>query len=232
MKIGGFQKVSLIDYPGKLSAVLFTQGCNLRCPFCHNPELVDPDRYGPLIPGEEILAFLEKRRGKLDALTVTGGEPMLQKDLAGFLGSVKKMGYRVKLDTNGTLPDGLVLLLRAGLLDYIAMDIKGPLKAYARIAASKVDAEKIRQSIGIIQASGLPHEFRTTVVRAQLSPRDLAAVAALLGKTDRYVLQPFVPSKTLDGAFGSEDSYSPEEFAKIRDALARKGLDVHLRLSA
>ncbi len=232
MKIGGFQKVSLSDYPGKLSAILFTQGCNLRCPYCHNPELVDPDRYGSLIPGAEILAFLEKRRGKLDALTVTGGEPLLQKDLAGFLDPVKKMGYLVKLDTNGTLPDELDALLREGLVDYIAMDLKGPLEAYEKIAASKVDTAKIRRSIGIVRSSGLPHEFRTTVVRSQLSPRDLAAAAGLIGRDDPYVLQPFVPGKTLKDAFASEVSYSPDEFLKIRDALGRKGLKVQVRLPA
>jgi len=232
MKVGGFQKVSLIDYPGKLSAILFTQGCNLRCPYCHNPELVDPDRYGPLIGQEEILAFLEKRKGKLDALAVTGGEPLLQKNLAGFLDAVKKMGYLVKLDTNGTFPDELDALLREGLIDYIAMDIKGPLKAYEAITASKVDTAKIRRSIEIIRSSGLRHEFRTTVVRTQLTPRDLTAVAGLIGKGDLYVLQPFIPGKTLKDAFASEVSYSPEEFSRIRAALSGKGQNVQVRLSA
>ena len=112
MKIGGLQRVSLNDYPGKICATVFTQGCNFRCPYCHNPELVDPGRYGPVLPEEDVLSFLDKRRGKLEAVTVTGGEPTLQKDLEKFLGELKNMGYLVKVDTNGSNPDTLSTLDR------------------------------------------------------------------------------------------------------------------------
>ncbi len=112
MKIGGLQKISLIDYPGRISAIVFTQGCNFRCPYCHNPELVDPAQYGPILPEEEVFSFLEKRRGKLDAVTVTGGEPTLQPDLDRFLQEIKGMGYLTKVDTNGSNPDVLERLIR------------------------------------------------------------------------------------------------------------------------
>lgn len=137
MQIGGLQKFSLLDYPGKISAVVFTQGCNFRCPYCHNPELVDPARYQECLPEEEIFSFLETRRGKLEAVTVTGGEPTLQKSLAPFLRRIKDMGFLVKLDTNGSRPDVLEELLRQKLIDYIAMDIKAPLEKYEAVTGWK-----------------------------------------------------------------------------------------------
>ncbi len=224
MKIGGLQKISLIDYPGRISAVVFTQGCNFRCPYCHNPELVDPAQYGPTLPLEEVVSFLTKRRGKLDAVTITGGEPTLQPDLDRFLDGIKEMGYAVKIDTNGSNPDVLEKLIRGRLVDYLAMDVKGPLQKYDRIAKVKVDTANILRSIGLIAASGIEHEFRTTVVRSQLDRKDLIATAELLKKARLYVLQTFVPSKTLSREFLAETSYTPEEFSLIQEDLARKRL--------
>jgi len=228
MKIGGLQKVSLIDYPGRISAIVFTQGCNFRCPYCHNPELVDPAQYGPILSEEEVISFLEKRRGKLDAVTVTGGEPTLQPDLDRFLQTIKGMGYLTKIDTNGSNPDVLERLIRGRLVDYLAMDVKGPLKKYERIANVKVKTAKIRRSIELITASGIEHEFRTTVVRSQLDNEDLIATATLL-KKGLYVLQSFVPAKSLDHEFLTEISYSPEEFADIQKNLESKRLRVFIR---
>ena len=228
MKIGGLQKVSLIDYPGRISAIVFTQGCNFRCPYCHNPELVDPAQYGPILSEEEVISFLEKRRGKLDAVTVTGGEPTLQPDLDRFLQEIKGMGYLTKIDTNGSNPDVLERLIRGRLVNYLAMDVKGPLKKYERIANVKVKTAKIRRSIELITASGIEHEFRTTVVRSQLDNEDLIATAELL-KKGLYVLQSFVPAKSLDHEFLTEISYSPEEFADIQKKLESKRLRVFIR---
>jgi pyruvate formate lyase activating enzyme len=228
MKIGGLQKISLIDYPGRISAIVFTQGCNFRCPYCHNPELVDPAQYGPILSEEEVISFLEKRRGKLDAVTVTGGEPTLQPDLDRFLQEIKGMGYLTKIDTNGSNPDVLERLIRGRLVDYLAMDVKGPLQKYERIANVKVKTAKIRRSIELITASGIEHEFRTTVVRSQLDNEDLIATAALL-KKGLYVLQSFVPAKSLDHEFLTEISYSPEEFADIQKKLESKRLRVFIR---
>lgn len=229
MKIGGLQRVSLNDYPGKICATVFTQGCNFRCPYCHNPELVDPGQYGPVIPEEEVLSFLDKRRGKLEAVTVTGGEPALQGDLGEFLGALKKRGYLVKLDTNGSNPDTLSTMIDRRLVDYIAMDIKGPLDRYGQIASVKADTSRIRRSIQLVTTSGIEHEFRTTVVRSQLDLDDLLSMAKLIKKASPYVLQPFVATKTLDGAFLSETSYTPEEFSTIREVLGKKGVRVVVR---
>jgi pyruvate formate lyase activating enzyme len=228
MKIGGLQKISLIDYPGRISAIVFTQGCNFRCPYCHNPELVDPAQYGPILSEEEVISFLEKRRGKLDAVTVTGGEPTLQPDLDRFLQEIKGMGYLTKIDTNGSNPDVLERLIRGRLVDYLAMDVKGPLQKYERIANVKVKTAKIRRSIELITASGIEHEFRTTVVRSQLDNEDLIATSELL-KKGLYVLQSFVPAKSLDHEFLTEISYSPEEFADIQKKLESKRLRVFIR---
>jgi pyruvate formate lyase activating enzyme len=141
MKIGGLQKFSLLDYPGKISAVVFTQGCNFRCPYCHNPELVDPERFQECIPEDEIFAFLETRRGKLEAVTVTGGEPTIQNGLSSFVRRIKDMGFMVKLDTNGSRPEVLEELIRHKLIDYIAMDIKAPLEKYEAVTGWKGESK-------------------------------------------------------------------------------------------
>jgi len=222
MKIGGLQRVSLIDYPGKIGAIIFTQGCNFRCPYCQNPELVDPDQYGPIIPEENVLSFLDNRQGKLEAVTVTGGEPTLQPDLEKFLEEFKKRGYLTKLDTNGSKPDILEKVIRKRLVDYLAMDIKGPLKKYQQIASVEADTSKIKRSIKLIMASGIKYEFRTTVVRSQLGLQDLVSVARLIKQARLYVLQPFIPIKTLSCTMLSEISYTPEEFSSIRANLEKE----------
>lgn len=229
MKIGGLQRVSLNDYPGKICATVFTQGCNFRCPYCHNPELVDPGQYGPVIPEEEVLSFLDKRRGKLEAVTVTGGEPTLQEDLGEFLGELKSRGYLIKLDTNGSNPETLSTMIDKRLVDYIAMDIKGPLDRYGQITSVKADTSRIRRSIQLIATSGIEHEFRTTVVRSQLALDDLLSMAKLIKQARLYVLQSFVATKTLDGDFLSETSFTPEEFSTIQEVLGKKGLNVTVR---
>ncbi len=229
MKIGGLQRVSLNDYPGKICAAVFTQGCNFRCPYCHNPELVDPGRYGPLLPEGDVLSFLDKRRGKLEAVTVTGGEPTLQKDLETFLVEVKTMEYLVKVDTNGSNPDILSALIDRKLVDYIAMDIKGPLKKYGNLVSAKVDVNRIRRSIQLITTSGIAHEFRTTVVRSQLDLEDLVSAAKIVKGSRLYVLQPFMAKRTLDSAFLSETSYTAEELSIIREVLKKNGLSVIVR---
>jgi pyruvate formate lyase activating enzyme len=228
MVIGGLQKFSLIDYPGRISAIVFTRGCNFRCPYCHNPELVDPARYGPILPEAEVLSFLESRRGRLDAVTLTGGEPTLQPDLDRFLHAVKGMGYLTKLDTNGSNPELLEALIRRRLVDYLAMDVKGPLGKYERVAGVKVQTEKIRRSVELVIASGIGYEFRTTIVRSQLDPADLAETAVWLARGG-YVLQPFVPAKCLDDRFLAEASYSPGELADMARCLETHLLRVIVR---
>jgi len=183
MKIGGLVKTSLIDYPGKVCAVIFTQGCNFRCPYCHNPELVYPDRFRETLPPEEVLAFLEKRRGRLEGVVVSGGEPTLQEDLPAFLRLLKSLGYSVKLDTNGSRPDVLRRLAAGQTVDYIAMDIKAPLDKYGLVSGVSLDPGGISESIKIIKDSGIRHEFRTTFDKELLAPRDIEAIRLLAGRS-------------------------------------------------
>jgi pyruvate formate lyase activating enzyme len=191
MKIGGLQKFSLIDYPGQLSAIIFTQGCNMRCSYCHNPELVDASFFGEEIADQEVLSFLKKRVDQLGGVVVTGGEPTIQPDLVSFLEKIKKMGFMVKLDTNGSCPDVLMELISKKLIDYYAMDIKAPMKNYSLISGSEVDADKIQESIALIMGSFQPHEFRTTIVSGQLGREDIFLIAELIKGADHYVLQNF-----------------------------------------
>jgi pyruvate formate lyase activating enzyme len=221
MKISGLQKVSLIDYPGRISAVLFTRGCNFRCSYCHNPELVDPDRYGETLSEAEILAFLDRRRGKLDAVTLSGGEPTLQPDLLSFASQIRKFGYLIKVDTNGSRPDVLEKLIAAGLVDYLAMDIKGPLEKYQDIAKCDISPETIRQSIGIILSSGVEYEFRTTVVKSLFKTGDISRIAALVKTARLFVLQGFVPSKALDRRLLEEAPFPRDELEQIRQSMEK-----------
>ena len=224
MKIGGLQKVSLIDYPGKISAIIFTQGCNFRCPYCHNPELVDPDLYTECQSDEDVFSFLKKRRGKLDAVTITGGEPTIQHDLATFTKNIKKLGYLVKIDTNGSRPEIVNDLITRKLADYIAMDVKGPLRKYEMLTRSHVEEDKIQQSIAIIMASGIPYEFRTTVLKSQLDMDDVLEIGKLIRNANLYVLQQFVASKILDQSYMQEATYNREELEVLKEKLLQ---DIH-----
>ncbi|MFA5386152.1 MAG: anaerobic ribonucleoside-triphosphate reductase activating protein [Candidatus Paceibacterota bacterium] len=219
MKIGGFQKFSLIDYPKKSSAIIFTQGCSFRCDYCHNPELLNPLLFQDLIPEEEILEFLEKRKDKLDAVVVSGGEPFVQPDLESFLKKIKALGYLIKLDTNGSFPDRLEKVIEEKLVDYIAMDIKGPFEKYHQISNSKIDLGKIKKSIKLITNSGIDYEFRTTIVRSQLSENDFVKIGEMIKGAKLYALQKFIPTKTLNPEFLKEVSYSDEELEKTRQNL-------------
>jgi len=197
MKIGGILKFSLIDYPGKMAAVVFTQGCNFRCPYCHNPELVLPQQFKTPLSEGEVLTFLEKRRGQLEGVVVSGGEPTVQKDLLDFLQKVKRMEYGVKLDTNGSHPKVLQEAIDQQLIDYVAMDIKAPLKKYCFFTQGRNYTENIRQSITVIIDSGLPHEFRTTYVEQLISSEDISDMSALVKNDQSYRTQPFILRKML-----------------------------------
>ncbi|MFA4917143.1 MAG: anaerobic ribonucleoside-triphosphate reductase activating protein [Syntrophales bacterium] len=215
------QKVSLLDYPGQICAIVFSQGCNFRCPYCHNPELVNPELYGQCLPEEEVYSFLKTRKGKLDAVTITGGEPTIQPDLIPFIKHIRKMGYLIKIDTNGSHPEVLAKLIKDELVDYIAMDVKAPLKKYGTVTRAQICEDKIEQSIESIVHSGIQYEFRTTVVRSQLTKNDLFHIGRLLKNARLYVLQPFVPTKTLDQEFLGQTTYSYEEFETIRKKLEK-----------
>ena len=216
MKIGGFQEFSLIDYPGKLCAIVFTQGCNFRCPYCHNADLVEPGKFGKPMPEEEIFSFLENRKGKLDAVSITGGEPTLQKDLVDFIIKLKSMGFLVKLDTNGSDPEKIDFLIKENLLDFISMDIKSPPEKYGEVSRSDVDIEKIKRTIKIIKNSGLDYEFRTTLVKGQILEEDIRKLGEFMRGSKSYVLQKFLPRNTLDPEFEKMESYSDEKFIEFK----------------
>lgn len=198
MIIGGFQRFSLIDYPDKICAIVFTQGCNFRCPYCHNPELVDNKRSDNIeLKEDEILSFLGGRKGKLDAVTITGGEPLLQPDLSTFLSAVKRLEYLVKLDTNGSFPSKLEKIIQSKSVDYIAMDIKTSLDKYNQVIKRKIEKRKILDSIRLIMDSGLDYEFRTTIIKTLFEKDDFSKIGQLIKNARLYILQRFIPSKTL-----------------------------------
>lgn len=180
MKIGGLIKFTLIDYPAVVSAVVFTQGCNFHCRYCHNPELVYPSLFSEGMPQEEVMAFLRRRQGTLQGLVVTGGEPTLQPDLLPFLQEVKQLGYLIKLDTNGYKPEVLQQALDEKLLNYIAMDLKAPLAKYEQITGVHTDENVLQTSIDLIKNCGLPHEFRTTYDKTVLTEADLENLRRLV----------------------------------------------------
>ncbi len=196
--IGGFQSFSMLDYQDKLCAIVFTRGCNFRCPYCHNPELVNGCQLVTPYKNEEVLALLEKRKGKLDAVVITGGEPTLHPELPGFIKQIKAMGFFVKLDTNGTNPGMIYKLLEHGLIDYIAMDIKAPFDKYELLTGAKVDIEKIKTSVDLIRNANVDYEFRTTVVDFLLDSDDVKKIITSLQGVKRYIIQNFNPSQTLD----------------------------------
>lgn len=237
MKIGGLQKFSLIDYPGKISAIVFTQGCNFRCPYCYNPELVEPSLFVEPLDENEIFAFLEKRRGRLDGVVITGGEPTLQPDLLDFICRVRDLGYPVKLDTNGSNPEILQSLLARGVLDYIAMDIKAPVSSgrkgqesrYAAVTRSSVRDQDIRRSIEIIISSGIDHEFRTTVAGGCLQRGDYPKIGKAIKGAMKYALQKFVPTRVLDAALIDTKPPSDEDMDDLRKVMEKYAREVVVR---
>ena len=198
MEISGLQKLTLLDYPGRVACTIFTRGCNYRCPFCHNASLVVRADAQALIPEEEVLNFLEKRKGLLDGVCITGGEPMLQKDLEAFILRVKAMDYKVKLDTNGSFPERLQAIIEAGLVDYVAMDIKNTEEKYEETAGiTKEMTQRTLKSVEILKKDQVPYEFRTTVVKDFHTEEDFEKIARHLEGARRYFLQKFVDSGDL-----------------------------------
>jgi pyruvate formate lyase activating enzyme len=198
MLIGGLQKTSLQDYPGKISAIIFTQGCNFRCPFCYNPELVTRINKKNIFKQKDIFNFLNTRKKKLDAVVITGGEPTQHPSLPRFIKKIKDMDYLIKLDTNGSHPEMLKELIDRKLIDYIAMDIKAPLSKYSQVVNRKVNKRRIKKSIKLIMRSGLPYEFRSTLLPELHSQKDLIKMSKLIKGAEKYFLQKFIPSGNLN----------------------------------
>lgn len=217
MIIKGLQKLSLIDYPDKLTCTIFTFGCNFRCGFCHNPELVKEDNT-PEIKKSDVINFLKKRKKFLDAVCITGGEPTINKGLIDFISEIRSLGYLIKLDTNGTNPEMIEKLIDKKLVDYIAMDIKGPLKMYDEVVGVKVNIDDIKKSVDIIKSKMEKYEFRITVVPGLFRREHVKPIGEWLGKINIFYIQNFRNNKTLDKKFSNVNSFdieSLEDFQKL-----------------
>jgi pyruvate formate lyase activating enzyme len=220
----GLQKSTLVDYPGEVAATLFTNGCNLSCPYCHNPELVTGPPPGDFLERREILAYLRRRRGVLGAVCITGGEPTLHTDLAELIAEIREIGLKVKVDTNGTLPDRLPPLGA----DYYAMDLKAAPTHYDRVGLAQA-GDRLRRSIAWIRESGADYEFRTTVVPGIVSDDDVDEICQILEPGDRYTLAQYRPAVTLEEAFRSVGPYPIDVLEAMKERCAARGIRAHVR---
>lgn len=232
MKVQGLQKLTLLDYPGKVACTVFTPGCNFACPFCHNASLVTrTDGAGEGIAEEELFDFLRKRKGILDGVCVTGGEPLLQKGFEEFARKVKNLGYALKLDTNGSFPDKLLGLIDEGLLDYVAMDIKNsPAKYPLTAGRADIDLDAVKRSVAILKEGRVPYEFRTTVVKELHNAADMEEIGKWLSGAEKYFLQGFVDSgdlisEGLSAVSGAEMRIFREIVAKYVKEASLRGID-------
>ena len=228
MKIHGFQKMTMLDYPGKVACTLFTAGCNFRCPFCHNALLVTEIDQAATYDEAEIFAYLQKRRGILDGVAVTGGEPLMNRDIPDLLRRIKDLGYAVKLDTNGSYPDLLERIVAEKLVDYVAMDIKNSKEKYAAtVGLPRLDLRPIEESVAFLLSGNLDFEFRTTVVKELHNEKDIAAIADWITGASRYFLQNFQESKHMIGS--NLHAHTPEMLEKLRAVAAKKIPEATLR---
>lgn len=219
MHIAGLQKLTLLDYPGKVACTVFLDGCNYRCPFCHNPDLVFSSAQEESISELDFFAFLSQRKGFLDGVCITGGEPMLEKELVPFIRKIRSMGFLVKLDTNGSFPDRLKHLVDNHLVDYVAMDIKNSKAHYGKtVGIAGYDTAHIEQSVSLLMEGSVPYEFRTTLVREFHTGEDILAIGAWLKGCHSYFLQTFEDSGNL---LGKErmTAFSKEEMEGFKNLL-------------
>lgn len=228
MHIGGLQKLAMVDYPGKLAATIFTAGCNLRCPFCHNAPLVTHTEQAETLSEGDVLAFLSSRKGLLDGVVLSGGEPLLQDGVADLLRAIRTLGFSVKLDTNGCYPERLAALLKEGLVDYVAMDIKNCLPKYPMtVGLRNFDTAPIEQSVTLLRQGSVAYEFRTTAIREFHTAADFLAIAHWLEGAPRYFIQNFVDSGNLVGE--NVHGFSPEELQRFASPLSPYFGQVELR---
>jgi pyruvate formate lyase activating enzyme len=221
MKIAGLVKSSLIDYPGKVAAVVFTQGCNFHCGFCHNPDLISVDGQQSLISSDEIFSFLNTRKGKLDGVVITGGEPLIQPDIIKFIKNIKDLGFLVKLDTNGSSPIVLGKIIEQNLVDYIAMDVKNDLEEYEKICGFN-DTNKILESISLIMSSDIDYEFRTTVLPYYHSMAGLNKLASTIEGAQKFTIQGFRPKIVYDKSLINAKSFTQKELKDVAEIFMDK----------
>jgi len=230
MILGGFQKLTLLDYPGKIAATVFTLGCSFRCPFCHNPELVDLRLAHNEESEKEFFDFLKKRKGKLEGVCITGGEPTIQPDIIDFIKKIKEMGFLVKLDSNGTRPDVLKKIFDQKLVDYVAMDIKSDLDNYEKVVGTKIDKDRIRLSVNLIRNSRIPYEFRTTVVPGLHEEKDFLEIAKWISGAQAYYLQEYrEDQKILDPNLKKVTKGKSLDLEKIRKMIEKNFDKIEIR---
>jgi len=230
MTIAGLQKTTLIDYPDKVACTVFTYGCNFRCPFCHNPELVTRKlQKKDTISEEEFFKFLKKRKNMLDGVVITGGEPCLQKDLISFCKKIKRRGFFVKVDTNGSLPEALEALLEAKAVDYIAMDIKSSFESYKKVTGGFDSFKKILHSIEILKNSKIDYEFRTTVVKGLHSEKDVERIGRMVDGEKYFSLQNFKSGKAISKKLNKSNEFSSDEMEKLQKILKEFVKKVEIR---
>ncbi len=215
VEIKGIEKFSSRDFPGHISSTVFLGGCTFRCPYCHNSQLVLEPEAIPSMSADWFLSYLDGRKGWLEAICFTGGEPLLHEDLEDLIRIVRERGLLVKLDTNGSFPDRLEALLALGLLDWVAMDIKAPLERYRDVTRSAIDVEKIVRSVDLLRGSGIRHHFRTTVVPGLIGLDDIVKIGEWLRGGDRYLIQQFVPQSTIDPAYLEVKPFRRAELEEI-----------------
>ncbi|TSD02196.1 MAG: Uncharacterized protein Athens071425_116 [Parcubacteria group bacterium Athens0714_25] len=222
MMLGGFQKFTMVDYPGKLAATVFTVGCSFRCPFCHNPELVSNIQY-PISDAAEddFFEFLKIRKGKLEAVCITGGEPTIQPDIIPFIEKIKAMGFLVKLDSNGTRPDVLRKIIDKKIVDYIAMDIKNAPEKYSETTGVVADIERVKLSVDLIMNSGIDYEFRTTVVPGLHEEKDFDKIAVWIDGAKKYYLQEYRDFKILDPKLKKKTQGKTLDLEKIKNKIQK-----------
>lgn len=225
MKISGLAKLTLLDFPGKTACTVFTSGCNFRCPFCHNASLVKGE--GESISEADFFSFLESRRGLLDGVAVTGGEPLMHPEIEDFLKRVRELGFLIKIDTNGSYPDRLKRLVSQGLCDYAAMDIKSSPEGYARAAGANAPMEKIKESVQFLLSDNVDYEFRTTVARGAVLPEDFEEIGKWIKGAKRYFLQGFVDSGDILGE--NVGPYTPDEMKAFLETVRRYIPEAQLR---
>lgn len=231
MNFAHLEKLTLIDYPGKLAALAFTQGCNLRCRFCHNPDIVLCNNTAfSTVLGEAVLTFLKTRIGKLEGFAVTGGEPLLHgMNLLNFLHKVKKMGFSIKVDTDGGIPKMLEVFIKSGIVDYWAMDVKTSLIKYSQITQTDISSTKFAKSIELIKNSGVDYEFRTTFLKGHHTKSEFADISKLVEGAKNYYIQNFRPGNTIDDILNETNSFSIKELEDIKSYFAGKVDHVEIR---
>jgi pyruvate formate lyase activating enzyme len=218
VEIKGIEKFSSRDFPGHISSTVFLGGCTFRCPYCHNADLVLRPETIPSMAADYFLSYLDGRKGWLEAICFTGGEPLLHEDIEDLIRVVRERGLLVKLDTNGSFPDRLEALLALGLLDWVAMDVKAPLERYREVTRSNVEVEAVVRSADLIRQSGVRSTFRTTVVPGLVGREDIVRIGEWLRGAESYLIQQFEPHSTIDPAYLEKKPYGKDELAAMVEA--------------